>query len=242
MDDRFFVVARESGQLESDLPTWADARPGNISFDLRHTGTKREDIEYLDGAFILHHVLNDHECDQFSDISKKMGYHLDAPVSLPHSVRHNSNVNWIVHSDIVETIWNRCSPLIHDRVGTNVAAGLNSRFRFYQYGPGDFFKPHTDGAWPGSKIVDNQLVHDAFGDRLSQMSFLLFLSDNYTGGRTLFFTGPSFKEVVCVATPKGAALCFPHGFHPKQYLHAGETIESGTKMIIRSDILFTMHN
>ena len=103
-------------------------------------------------------------------------------------------------------------------------------------------KTHTDGAWPGSKIVDNQLVHDAFGDRLSQMSFLLFLSDNYTGGRTLFFTGPNFNEVVCVSTPKGAALCFPHGFHPKQYLHAGETIESGMKMIIRSDILFTMRN
>ena len=30
-------------------------------------------------------------------------------------------------------------------------------------------------------------MHDAYGDRLSQMSFLLFLSDGYTSGRTLFF-------------------------------------------------------
>ena len=31
------------------------------------------------------------------------------------------------------------------------ALGINARFRFYRYQAGDYFKPHTDGAWPGSR-------------------------------------------------------------------------------------------
>ena len=38
------------------------------------------------------------------------------------------------------------------------ALGLNARFRFYRYGPGDYFLPHTDGSWPGSRVRDGQLV------------------------------------------------------------------------------------
>ena len=242
MDDRFFIVAKEPGQQEPDLPTWADSRPGNILFDPISLGTRREDIDDLPGGFILHDVLSHDECRQFAEISQMLGYHLDAPVSLPHSVRHNTNVNWIVHPEITQTIWARCAPLIPDKVGQSVAVGLNARFRFYRYGPGDFFKPHTDGAWPGSEVINGELLHDAYGDRLSQMSFLLFLSDGYVGGRTLFFTGEGFSQIVGVSTPKGGALCFPHGFHPQQYLHAGETIESGVKMIIRTDVLFTMRD
>ena len=122
------------------------------------------------------------------------------------------------------------------------ALGLNARFRFYRYASGDYFKPHTDGAWPGSRVIDGALVHDAYGDRNSQMSCLLFLSESYTGGRTLFYV-PSNEfagetDVIAVATPKGAALCFPHGFHPLHCLHAGEPVGDGVKYIIRTDVLF----
>jgi hypothetical protein len=45
-------------------------------------------------------------------------------------------------------------------------------------------------------------------------------------------------KTVSVSTPKGAALCFPHGTHPQHCLHAGEAISAGVKYIIRTDILF----
>ena len=73
---------------------------------------------------------------------------------------------------------------------------------------------------------------------------LLFLSDGYTGGRTLFYVreggGGAETKAVGVVTPKGVALCFPHGFHPLHCLHAGEPVSSGTKYIIRTDVLFAL--
>lgn len=242
------MVARESGSERADLPTWADRRAGNITFDPNpERVTTRREVSGVPGAFQLLDVLTPDECEQFIAITDGLGYHLDAPVSLPHSVRHNTNINWVVDHSVDGPIWDRCKALIREQVGSQSALGLNARFRFYRYGPGDYFHPHTDGAWPGSRVIDGTLVHDAYGDRLSQMSFLLFLSDGYTSGRTLFFldraSGRAARdlntaEVVGVETPKGGALCFPHGSHPLHCLHAGETITSGTKYIIRTDVLY----
>ena len=243
LHDAFYIVAREAGHERKELPAWADCRPGNVTFDPEPEGAvQRRDIDSVPGAFQLLDVLTDAECAQFVAISDTLGYHHDAPVSLPHHVRHNTNVNWVVDESIDGPIWERCRPLLTERVAGAPALGLNARFRFYRYREGDFFRPHTDGAWPGSRVVDRRLVHDAYGDRISQMSMLLFLSDGYTGGRTLFYVGEGNEgteaRAVGVATPKGAALCFPHGFHPLHCLHAGEPVSSGTKYIIRTDVLF----
>ena len=202
----------------------------------------RLDIGLVPGAFQLTNILTEGECDQFVRITDTLGYHLDAPVSLPHSVRHNTNLNWIVDESIDGPIWARCVSHFPEQLGFQ-AMGLNARFRFYRYASGDFFKPHTDGAWPGSRVVDGELVNDAYGNRSSLFTILLFLSDGYTGGRTLFYVRSSNEsgetDVIAVGTAKGAALCFPHGFHPQNCLHAGEPVTQGVKSIIRSDVLFT---
>ena len=247
IDDAFYVVAREAGHEREALPAWAERRPGNVVFDSAPgREVRRRDVADVPGAFHLLDVLSDGECAQLISISDALGYHHDAPVSLPHHVRHNTNVNWVVDESVDGPIWNRCRHLIPERVAGGAALGLNARFRFYRYREGDYFRPHTDGAWPGSRVVDGRLVHDAYGDRISQMTMLLFLSDGYAGGRTLFYlrepggTPGAGADVVGVATPKGAALCFPHGFHPLHCLHAGEPVDSGTKYIIRTDVLFAL--
>ena len=84
--------------------------------------------------------------------------------------------------------------------------------------------------------MDGRLVHDAYGDRISEMTFLIFLTDGYGGGRTQFHTQQN--SFTSVATPKGAILCFPHGTHPQHCIHAGEEVTSGQKYIIRTDVLF----
>ena len=68
------------------------------------------------------------------------------------------------------------------------------------------------------------------------MTALIFLSDGYEGGRTLFYTGAT--SIVPVPTPKGAILCFPHGMHPLHCVHAGEEVTAGHKYIIRTDVLY----
>ena len=246
--DAFRVIAREAGHESTGLPVWAARRPGRVVFDPPPgPGTRRREVPGVPGAFQLLDVLSSGECAQFVAISDALGYHRDAPVSLPHRVRHNTNVNWVVDESVDGPIWERCRPRIPERVAGTPALGLNARFRFYRYRSGDYFEPHGDGAWPGSRVVEGRLVHDAYGDRLSYLTMLLFLSEGYGGGRTLFYVGtgggePASSgrgpEIVGVATPRGAALCFPHGFHPLHCLHAGEPVSHGAKYIIRTDLLF----
>lgn len=250
--NNFYITAYEEGRETSALPTWADSGDGVITFnDSVKPAVTRKNIDNVPGAFQLLNVLTSSECDQFVQITESLGYHIDSPVSLPHSIRHNLNLNWVVDESVDGPIWARCSELITERIGGQVALGLNARFRFYRYARGDHFKPHTDGSWPGSRVINRQLVHDAYGDRDSQMTILLFLSDGYTGGGTLFFVHDTLAagddtqtspNVVAVSTPKGAALFFPHGSHPQHCLHAGEKVESGVKYIIRTDVLYPLHS
>ena len=197
----------------------------------------------LSSAFILENVLSSEECQRFIDVTEQLGYTEDAPVSLPHSFRHMQNCNWLVHASVADTIFARIVsslPAAASKVVDGAAVGLNARFRCYKYQAGDYFKYHTDGSWPGSlALPDSQgklkLEWDAFGDRWSHYTFLILLSDGYTGGRTLFKTA---SGTIAVRTPKGAVLCFPHGGHPLHLLHAGELLDVGTKYMIRTEILY----
>jgi len=248
----FYIVAREPGAEHPALPTWASEGNNPASLDTKiPANSERIEIDEVPGAFQLLEILSKSECQRLIDLTEALGYLKDAAVSLPRSVRHNHNVTWVVDDKTGDIIWQRCAPLMSDNKGiffSKKALGINARFRFYRYQKGDFFKPHTDGAWPGSKVVEKQLVINAYPDRWSQLSFLLFLSDEFEGGNTQFFVDkddparPARNQdqstVVNVKTAVGAALCFPHGMHPLHCLHSSEKIISGTKYIIRSDVLF----
>ena len=96
--------------------------------------------------------------------------------------------------------------------------------------------------------MDDRLIADSFPDRFSQMTFLILLSDDFEGGETRFLvdaddpTKPARRSdnvrEIDVRTPAGGVLCFPHGHHPLHCLHSSAEITSGTKYIIRTDLLF----
>ncbi|MFP6778102.1 MAG: 2OG-Fe(II) oxygenase [Alphaproteobacteria bacterium] len=236
--DDFYVVATEPGNVKQDIPIWASKRPGAIKFDSTSShAVERVKIPEVPGAWQLLDVLNVDECDRLVELSEALGYHDDAPVSLPRRILHTNNFNWVVDESVDGPIWNRCKGFFEASTYTSLRpCGLNARFRFYRYVTGDFFAPHADGVWPGSRVVDGRLVHDAYGDRISEMTFLIFLTDGYGGGRTQFQTRQN--SFTSVTTPKGAILYFPHGTHPQHCIHAGEEVTSGQKYIIRTDVLF----
>lgn len=250
----FYVVAEEAGAEHPALPTWANESSNPAELDThRPAQVERVEVEGVPGTFQLLNVLSRDECRRLIQISESLGYLPDAAVSLPRSVRHNHNTTWVVDAETDEAIWHRCSDLATDNkgfFGDKRALGLNARFRFYRYEAGDFFKPHTDGAWPGSRVVERRLIPNAYPDRFSQMSVLLFLSDDFEGGDTQFWvkqrdpSQPARRqdpaELVDVRTPAGGALCFPHGTHPLHCLHSSEKITSGVKYIIRTDMLFEL--
>lgn len=252
--NEFYIIAREPGAEHPAVPTWAckTDNPGHLNSTVPDN-IHRIDIDSVPGAFQLLNVTSNQECRNLIDISESVGYQQDAAVSLPRSVRHNDSFTWIVDTQTTSLIWQRCASLINSKVSLfdgKKALGLNARFRFYRYQTGDYFSPHTDGSWPGSEIIDGELVTNAYADRWSQLTFLLFLSDDYEGGSTEFFIdrnksgfpAPNLDQadIIPVKTPTGAVLCFPHGMHPLHCLHSSEPISSGVKYIIRSDVLFEL--
>lgn len=254
MMNDFYVVAKEPGAEHPALPTWAGnlENPAQLSLD-HQTTIKRVEIDNVPGAFQLLNVLSVNECQRLIEITESLGYLKDAAVSLPRDVRHNDNITWVVDKATDAIIWNRCQHLFSDEkqiFGGKKPLGINARFRFYRYQSGDFFKTHTDGSWPGSRVINGELVTDAYPDRWSQMTFLIFLTDDFEGGNTQFIVNKNHPEhpvthmddatTVGIRTPIGGVLCFPHGTHPLHRLHSSEQITAGTKYIIRSDVLYQL--
>jgi len=244
------LVTREPGSERTDLPIWAPT-PHVVPFATAGWGpVKRSDVPGVPGAFVLSNVLSEAECDAIAALSDAMGYTEDAPVSLGRRIRRNENCVIIADDSMWRPIWQRVRPFMpasveHSMGACQTALGLNQRWRLYRYGPEDVFHMHTDGSWPGSGLDGSgRLVRDLFGDRWSQLTFLIYLDDGYEGGETTFFVpsaaNPSSGALVSVVVPKGSILCFFHGDHRHSMLHEGSLVTSGVKRIVRSDVLYTL--
>ncbi|MGC3836404.1 2OG-Fe(II) oxygenase [Moritella viscosa] len=250
----FFVTAYEPGAEHPALPTWASNKTNLASLSsVEDNKITRQEVSQVPGAFQLLNVFSKEECQRFIQVSESMGYLPDAAVSLPRDVRHNDSLTWVVDEQTDRIIWERIKHLMSDEqgiFGNKSAVGINARFRFYRYSKGDYFKPHSDGSWPGSRVINNKLIADAYGDRFSQMTFLILLTEDFDGGATRFLVnannssqparrGDQVTEVD-IRTPAGSVLCFPHGMHPLHCIHSSEPIYKGVKYIIRTDVLFEL--
>eukprot|EP00934_Nitzschia_sp_Nitz4_P004840 Nitzschia sp. Nitz4//scaffold268_size26297//19605//20577//NITZ4_008281-RA/size26297-processed-gene-0.10-mRNA-1//1//CDS//3329544942//4830//frame0 len=258
--ENFYIMAHErSTESETPLPLWA-SRVQNplqlgISADIK-LPVERCEVEGVPGAFQLLNVLSQEECERCVKVFNELGFTEDAPVSLPRSVRHNTNLNWLADDGTLDAIWKRSVEHFVEKDESSghfqgrEPVGLNGRFRVYRYDEGDYFKFHSDGSWAGSRDVEGQHVPNAFRDRWSMYTYLLFLTEGFKGGETQFLvnkndaTKPARTQeevsVKEVRTPVGGALCFPHGEHPMHCIHSSSPILEGVKFIIRSDVLFML--
>jgi hypothetical protein len=82
-----------------------------------------------------------------------------------------------------------------------------------RFPPGQRFKMHKDGPWHEDGLT-------------SRLTLLVYLNDDFTGGDT------DFREFRVKPEP-GAALLFIH-----DTWHEGAAVESGTKYVLRSDVLY----
>ena len=248
----FYVAAYEMGVEQTPVATWASHSQNPLELTPYNLNTvQRHELTQIPASFQLTNLLTPSECQRFIEQSEALGYSQDASVSLPRKVRQNENVVWIIDDVTHDILWERCQALITQAPQLfqyKKAVALNKRFRFYKYSEGDFFKPHTDGAWPGSAIINEKVVYNTYPKQYSEMTFLILLSDDFEGGETAFYVHKDDAQkaakrtedvsIVEIKTPRGGVLCFPHGTHPQHCLHGSREILKGVKYIIRTDLLF----
>lgn len=176
-------------------------------------------------VFVIHGFISHEECVRFIADSEQQGYE-GAPITtsfgplLRQDVRNNDRI-MIDDSALAANWFQRAEPFLPSRLGEWKLLGLNERFRFYRYDPGQTFKRHYDGSYYRSHIEQ------------SFLTFMVYLNEGYTGGTTEFYDVRDQPKAT-VRPKEGMALVFDH-----QQVHEGAVVESGRKYVLRTDVMYS---
>lgn len=142
------------------------------------------------------------------------------------AVRNNDRVI-VDDAEQASRLWARLRDMIPATYRNRYQAiGLNERFRFYRYGPGQVFRWHRDGAF----VRDN-------GEE-SLFTFLIYLNQECEGGETMF-RGLPFGYVGDEQAPQQISIKPRTGTAPHSLDHTGALVTKGTKYVLRSDVMYT---
>jgi prolyl 4-hydroxylase len=183
---------------------------------------------YLDGdsldhggpiAFTVDNVLTADECTATIARIEALGPEA-APITTSRGfemrpdIRNNTRV--IIDDEaLARILFERVAAVVPPLFGMT-PVGANERFRCYRYTPGQKFAAHYDGAFVRSD------------SERSQLTFMVYLNGGFEGGNT------EFLDFDTRAVPQaGRALLFQH-----QVLHEGCEVTSGTKYVLRSDVMY----
>jgi prolyl 4-hydroxylase len=174
--------------------------------------------ELAPSIFTIRDVLTADECQQMIAFAEQRGF--DAATinalgvqRLDKDTRNNDRV---IDDDfeLAKRLWNRVEKFMPRLLTGRPVRGLNERFRYYRYTPGQRFAWHFDGSFarPNGEV--------------SLLTFMIYLNEGYEGGETQF-------ESVSVAGKLGMALVFEH-----ELLHEGAEVTGGIKYVLRSDVMY----
>ena len=174
--------------------------------------------------FLIDEFLDPLDCRQWIATAEASGFEralintsvgqLPAP-----EVRNNDRLIWD-DPELAERWWQRAAALIPAAFGRWHASGLNERFRFYRYRPGQRFAAHYDGSYQRNR------------DENSWLTLLVYLNDDFAGGTTRFDLA-GVADPVVVQPQAGMALVFMH-----DRLHQGDEVTAGTKYVLRTDVMY----
>ena len=210
----------------------------------RRAPVRRVDVPGVPGAFVMLDVLTRSECLGLRAMAERIQFVPDHPTSR-QSPSGIGGLEWLLTDGLDEKLLDRCRSCLPAQLAGGALAGINARCRFFRYTDGEkaVYRPHIDGSWPGSglDVTTGRYVHDAFGDRRSRLTFLMYLNDNFEGGCTTFYmpAAGGGLQAQGVQPRAGAVLCFPQG-NTASLLHEGSAVKRGTKDVVRSDVLYRM--
>lgn len=182
--------------------------------------------------YTLPNLLQAQECQQLIALGKRLGFQ-QAGLAIGQDIyrikeqtRNNKRV--IFESKAMAAqLWGRMGQLCDQRFQNHQVAGLNWRFRLYEYPTGGIFAPHVD---------ERMVLED--GKLISLFTFMIYLNDNLEGGETTFFErrhkGNKRPKIQRSIRPKtGMGLAFDH-----LLFHEGSVVTKGFKYALRSDVLY----
>lgn len=175
--------------------------------------------DHAPGIVTVSGVLSPLECEVHMSTTETHGYS-DAPVTtawgprMIPGIRNNTRV-MIDDHERARWLWERIEPFVPPTLDGRRVVGLNERFRYYRYHPGQYFNWHRDGAFRRSR------------QEASQLTLMVYLNDDFTGGRT------EFSDAAPIDPQQGMVLLFEHTLG-----HRGAPVESGTKYVMRTDVMY----
>ena len=174
--------------------------------------------DFGNGIYTIDNFFSEQECKDWIQKSEEIGYE-EAKISLGEeqvlmkSVRNNERLIYD-SNDLAEELWERVKEYVPKETDFGTASGLNERFRFYKYYPGQAFKPHQDGSYFRN-------MHE-----WSSYTFMIYLNEDMIGGETRFNDDSIQPET-------GKALIFRH-----ELVHSGSKVIEGVKYVLRTDIMY----
>lgn len=170
---------------------------------------------------LIPHILSADECVQWIERIKADGPQL-APINTARGVMVDSQIRnnrrvMLDAPDEANLLFERVKERAPGTIHGMKLSGVNERLRCYEYEIGQRFAPHSDGAF----------VRDE--SEQSWYTFMVYLNEGFEGGQTVFFVEPE-KSV----TPEtGLGLLFQHPI-----IHEGAEVTSGTKYVVRTDLMY----
>lgn len=168
--------------------------------------------------------LTPEECAEFVALSEGEGYD-DAPITtsagfvMRPDIRNNTRVIWD-DVPLAARLWERLAPHFAMPYSGLKPVGLNERFRFYRYDPGQRFAPHFDGSFRRENGEE------------SRVTLILYLNEDCEGGETRIEV-PVLEDPLAVRPRMGRALLFVH-----RLLHEGAPVTAGRKYVLRTDVMY----
>jgi len=192
--------------------------------------TDSRGIKLPEGAILISDFMSTSECQKIISAAEEFGF---GTTPYPKSYRGNlrlSSVDFTLASQLMKRVFSFAPSDISLPDGSSWAlSNLNEQFRLSKYLSGDEFKPHVDAKYLRSEKEQ------------SMFTLNIYLNESFSGGATRFYNKDRDKMVAEVTPVSGLCLLFRQP--PGAYLvHDGEMVKSGTKYLLRTDLLYTRVN
>lgn len=192
-------------------------------------------IEPFDHMWIVDDLLDSEECHLLIQRTEEIGYGRTG-----YNPLYRGNLRLICDDiQLADKLWVRIQQLLgsdfylNDQHGRKwIPVGLNPRFRYAKYYPGDQFGRHADDCY-----------QDKSTKQMSMLTVNIYLNKCDSGATRFYYyendEHDDKSQIIDILPDFGKCVIFRQ-LPEAEYIHAGLKVESGLKYLMRTDVMFRM--